>query len=1663
MGKKITFLTQISKTLSLSAILFLMLSACTEKSTGKRKGSVLSSTTDDTPSAPTLQELFWYSPPTSTQILTINSNINTKIYLRGSSIHSFLGTGTNFSKIYCVVMNFATPLKQLRLRAIPIQFTNTSNQTQEKLFRIDSDLPAESQTACTGTAVSLTGSSVVVGSATFDPETVSTALSGTINSTGVQIHESTGTAISTALPATGTASFNVSTLGFIINITQSSGGGPTLSTCTDSQCQLSGFDCCSEGQCVNAGTLKPNASNLPDYATAIAAVLQNPSSYVFFTDIYYSCPTGTTGSGSGSGSGTTTTLTERVEDYLCLMCDSTSGRNPSHPDCLAYTFSICQHNGTNSLYSEALDRAKIFCDCHDTFVSGYCDGLSYSASYATNGTISSVTCAPLPIIGNTPSFQALDIFLNMRSVPHRFFNAGGSSVDFVENIQNSTSASDLQEGSAFLYYDVTPINGRFNMNSILGSMDLSLTKTLPSQVINVIAGETYVVASASNAVFNPCILCTPDSWFSAFKANPSSSYGKGLQATGFSTDRMNFAGNITGGNYEDTHFGRACYIPPSMIPFSHSNTTGTSPWATALQYQRQARLYTQAALFTNGYQKDWFGFNKGALIGSFDGISWFAIGTGRIIQATSSKLFLAINAPFGDLTQDNNLNVHITTYTGVESGATSDYDPSLPDNHPNQNQAGTCQKYHQCTKDTDCIAQLGWEYVCANVADQKTLWPDIDMNTVTEETSLTPVNIPKRITDLLSGFTGSNKRCVYRGAGAPCRVDYENFTTANKRRIYGCAANFHCAAVTSQSFNYEIARYIDIETGNNSYRFGMATPYLGRPAEYLVLNPNAMNELPQSVQDNLTTNAQNLGTDAFSAVGLCRPGKKIDTVDLKSTGQHGTAASNDVTDYISQIGACDPDQGHDDAGTGSKLWGCPIVNSSGNLRHYESATDLLTSNYNGDNDFVFLRTQNNCGKASTNSLGVSAFENIEALLLGSGNYPQDPTLVLNGCLRRAGSVCHSDLDCSPNALHSERASGISVSFFGGTLAEQKYWEENLICGQSKLQTADDYELKDNRCCRAVGQTLTMYSDTDPSTDSPSLHVDTYSILNASGTANRYSRYEAIGELLSNSHSSTYTSTRYGIPENIFSNTTSTSSPSSIKYQWRTFQKTGQLTCCGSGFVRNFENGGHNWVNAPRFNYALDNFRCLNYRSKYAFESPTMGGFTSSTVGGAGEYNQDRLSFSFDADIGGGAQALFNTSGSGSNAVEPTEMSAGGLQTVTWADPVNDFIHLNLSDLAPFLPQSVVDISGGNEYFPWFDSADLLTYINVPSYLQPISGCVAGAMDLSTWNAQANCFDLTLPQENAACNSTGLTVELLNGNYFNSQGYVLRLIRSGVCNFARTSITASFIGYATQDDQNNITLGYDNIGANPGNYLYYLYKLERFELLGIPQISYEPIYCNWDKDELLPDLFSVDTRSQFQSTGWIRSELSDGFTDNYTVTADEVNHDAIFSSEEFSCCIKLGQETNNPALCCSGYAKTSALNTSQELCALPSKTDLHVYFNRFVSSEGVGSTEPGGGFSDTDFNADTGAPKATNNVNSKIYAMGAKYCENGSLFSASPVYPRYGGVFGDFIVEPAPNPSLTRFFSIADSSADTGVDNLGDSTGSQAYANKFRWNNHIYCR
>ena len=116
----------------------------------------------------------------------------------------------------------------------------------------------------------------------------------------------------------------------------------------------------------------------------------------------------------------------------------------------------------------------------------------------------------------------------------------------------------------------------------------------------------------------------------------------------------------------------------------------------------------QHFLFSNGYKRDWYGFNYGSLIGSFDGVSWFAIGNQRRIQAGSNKLYLAINAYYSDLNQSNAFVVHVvegSLIVGSGSQVTTD----------DQADGASCREFHQCQYDSDCAAQLGWDYVCETI------------------------------------------------------------------------------------------------------------------------------------------------------------------------------------------------------------------------------------------------------------------------------------------------------------------------------------------------------------------------------------------------------------------------------------------------------------------------------------------------------------------------------------------------------------------------------------------------------------------------------------------------------------------------------------------------------------------------------------------------------------------------------------------------------------------------------------------------------------------------------------------------------------------------------------------------------------------------------------
>jgi hypothetical protein len=282
-------------------------------------------------------------------------------------------------------------------------------------------------------------------------------------------------------------------------------------------------------------------------------------------------------------------------------------------------------------------------------------------------------------------------------------------------------------------------------------------------------------------------------------------------------------------------------------------------------------------------------------------------------------------------------------------------------------------------------------------------------------------------------------------------------------------------------------------------------------------------------------------------------------------------------------------------------------------------------------------------------------------------------------------------------------------------------------------------------------------------------------------------------------------------------------------------------------------------------------------------------------------------------------------------------------------------------------------------------------------------------------------------------------------------------------------------------------------AVPGNPNYYLSKLGRLELLGIPQITYEPLYCSSNQDKLVPGIFTtststpVTTRSQFQSLthGTYATNPMEMYSTNSTtdiinpdsvagignhekafVYQDKVDHPAVFSSKDFTCCTPLGMasKTGTTAGCCSGHGINSG---GKVMCKLPTGTDLNVYFNRFVSNEGVGDTLPGvngaKGFDDSgtepgsDFIAETGEPKFRDSTANKIFALGVAYCDKGKVVT--------GGAFGRFTPEPGGYGQLINFpVSIVDSPNDTSIAYPGNNAyvGKAGFDFGVRWNHHYYC-
>ncbi len=811
-------------------------------------------------------------------------------------------------------------------------------------------------------------------------------------------------------------------------------------------------------------------------------------------------------------------------------------------------------------------------------------GCALTPVFTDDNILTAFNCHYPPHDEVDPPLQ-MDIQLSTKAVPVRFFNTEG------KEYTGSAISSGIQEGAPFKYENndkLKPNNleNYVGFNEIYGTISYTITTADPPAVVDVQRGKSYDIYTELNSgTFSSCSTCGTDYYSQLVKIFPDNfaSNGAGYMPDPTETSRF----NTSTYRADDLIFGRACFIPVTMIPWTHRPEYDRD-------VQRQKRLAAQHFLFANGYQRDWYGFNYGAIIGSFDGVNWFAIGNQRRVKATSNKLYLAINAFFGDLTHTSSYEIHISdsTISYGDSYITSDF----------ENDGATCQQYHVCETDQDCITKLGWEYTCQSVTQIKTQWPRFDANAK----ELIGVSDEKRLIDIIvGGFRGPSKRCVYRGRGVPCTKNYNVASSDNSYAknslpgINACMQNNYCESISTENkFNNRIARFArSPKYQNNSGifddtnieladTFGLEARVLGRPFDF-----NGNENIPIDAIAGLNYNRVS---------SICIPGHNLTESTFVSTNSTAPVDKHNTGDRVLEIGMTPYVKQRTDNTYYSQ---CSILDEDGNYLFLQQPT---------------LRTNNGlvtslAASQSLSSTALEIFEHIDSSLHLLGDFKNetitDKMLGRNSCLRAPGAACHTDLDCGPSPFVTAKLGNIDPNS-ESTLnsAERRFWKETLVCSQADDPTSKDFDLTKNRCCREVGKSLTIPTQNATSA-SFSHEIPGYQIgINDRRRLSRfmmlsYERYKDGGQLTS---SSLYPDLVAAVDNACGS---SCMSSQLIDNQFNTLNYVATNTCCSGHWIRNFDkdenNGGHTWAPNKLQNFNYEAFKCLNWSQKIAGETPFM--------------------------------------------------------------------------------------------------------------------------------------------------------------------------------------------------------------------------------------------------------------------------------------------------------------------------------------------------------------------------------------------------------------------------------------------------------------------------
>lgn len=830
---------------------------------------------------------------------------------------------------------------------------------------------------------------------------------------------------------------------------------------------------------------------------------------------------------------------------------------------LTFYVNLSSHNVMESKLA-AIDEINNVCRC-----SGFNCALKPRKN--DKNVVIDYICASPP---NKPPLakDEITVFLDSRSVPHRLFDTNGVS-------HEEASTEYDQEGKEFKYEDSEKIKPNslstyIGFNEIYGNFTTTAGSGLPAKSVPVKAGKTYDISVISEITqFSTCSTCGNDYYSNLMQIFPSlATTGGGYQPDPSSSDRSSSKINPEM-KADDLVFGRACFVPATMIPWTHRAQSD-------FQAQRLSRLQTQHFLFANGYQRDWYGFDYGSLIGSFDGVLWFSVGSNRRIKAKTNKLFLAINAYFGDLTNDNTYTIKVTN--------TSALPPEVIVNSNDFTSTGAeCQKYHICEIDQDCVAQLGWEYSCQRISGVTTKWPSFDKN-ASEEPN---VNKIQNLLKMVGTSAAGPKRCVYRGRGAICNESYDSMTTNSSynsqtyQGLHACNNNYYCQKLRdvtfNKKFNNKIVRYsrpmsfVNAKNGTSFHQFGLSTKILGRPFDY-----NGTEEVTSDVNASLASN---------NIRSVCIPGRNPEGSSTDFiTQQSSTPLASYQGDQFSGIGMTP---------TGSLfkeeyLSSCSIFDDEGNFFQNYSGNSLKTMD---DSELKQLAGTQAIPSNSIRIFESSDFSNNDNLIK---NYDALqillPTIQENRCLRAPGSTCHTDLDCAPSKLIVNNLTSIPTDNSKSALLndyEIKFWKESLICSQKDDPSSSTFELKNNKCCRESGKTISI--GTLRPSSGPQFNAQGVPGIDVSlNDPRRYSRVSTIyNEIKDN------TVKALAVADEDECGTTC-KNVTDLENQILAFELIAERTCCSRSWIRNFDknnsNGGHAW--GPTKMQTIDKgiFKCKNW-------------------------------------------------------------------------------------------------------------------------------------------------------------------------------------------------------------------------------------------------------------------------------------------------------------------------------------------------------------------------------------------------------------------------------------------------------------------------------------